>query len=63
MIRHILSAGASVLALSLTASLAVPAAGANAQAPAAQSVAPNDYSDGAAWLCRPGRNLDQRRNP
>ena len=40
--------------LVLAAAVTAPA-GANAQAPAAQSVAPNDYSDGATWLCRPGR--------
>ena len=42
------------VALVLAAAVTAPAS-ANAQAPAAQSVAPNDYSDGAAWLCRPGR--------
>ncbi len=38
----------------LAAALTAPA-GVNAQAPATQSAAPNDYADGASWLCRPGR--------
>jgi hypothetical protein len=40
--------------LALAAVVTAPV-GANAQAPATQSVASNDYADGAAWLCRPGR--------
>jgi len=44
----------SLSALFLAVATAAPA-GANAQAPATQSVVPNDYADGAAWLCRPGR--------
>jgi len=44
----------SLSALFLAVATAAPA-GANAQAPATQAVAPNDYADGAAWLCRPGR--------
>ena len=44
---------------SLSALLAIAAAvaattAANAQAPVTQTVAPNDYADAAAWLCRPG---------
>ncbi len=44
----------SLSALFLAAAIAAPT-GANAQAPVTQSVVPNDYADGAAWLCRPGR--------
>ena len=44
----------SLNALFLAAAVTAPA-GANAQAPVTQSVVPNDYADGAAWLCRPGR--------
>ncbi len=44
----------SLNALFLAAAVTIPA-GVNAQAPATQSVVPNDYADGAAWLCRPGR--------
>ena len=40
--------------LALAAAVTAPA-GANAQTPATPSLAPNDYADGAAWLCRPGR--------
>ena len=44
----------SLNALFLAAAVTTPA-GVNAQAPATPSVVPNDYADGAAWLCRPGR--------
>ncbi len=40
--------------LALAAAVTTPT-GVNARAPVTQSVAPNDYADGAAWLCRPGR--------
>ncbi len=40
------------LVAAVTVTVTAPV-GASAQAPA--TVTPNDYSDGAAWLCRPGR--------
>ncbi len=40
--------------LVLAAALSAPA-GANAQAPSTPAAEPNDYADGASWLCRPGR--------
>ena len=41
-------------ALLVLAAVTAPA-GANAQASGGPSLAPNDYADDAAWLCRPGR--------
>ncbi|HET9947880.1 MAG TPA: DUF3089 domain-containing protein [Longimicrobiales bacterium] len=50
------AAGRMILAAALLAPALVLPAGAAAQsAVPAPAPAPNDYSDGAAWLCRPGR--------
>ena len=42
-------------ALVAFAAAALMPSGANAQEPEQQSAGPNDYANGATWLCRPGR--------
>jgi hypothetical protein len=52
----LLSIAAALAAGGIYAAPALPLAAQGAPAQPSETSAPNDYADGKAWLCRPGRN-------